>query len=158
MTRETLSGSFQFRDLLSIAPTFPNKADYALTYEGKFEIRKGLPWPKETKDGYYAYVLMPPRKDAPEGVLCIAMKPRPSGNIHHPELTHRKGLKEPKEVVAAGMIRILNREVVLINNESGHYHPEPESLVFAAQALKFWGIPRAKNLTIEDKWALLSKN
>lgn len=155
MTREAKIGSFSLRDILSIAPTYRNKFDYPLTGEGKFEVRKGMPWPTGLEDGLYAYVLMLPRKDAPEGALCIAMHPRPRGNIHHPELTHRKGIKEPKEVIAAGMMRIINDEVHYLDNESGHYCPGQDSLIFIKKVLEYWGIKRAQNIETADKWTLL---
>ncbi|MDP3998595.1 MAG: hypothetical protein Q8P89_03185 [bacterium] len=139
-----------FRDLLSPASRYLNRVDYPITGENKWVVRRGFEWPGNLiKAGLYAYVLMP------DGELRIAANSRPQGKIHHPELTHSKGIKNPKEVIGAGMMKIEEGQVTCISNESGHYCPDVDSLFYVQTALEFWGIPLKNPLQKEDKWALI---
>lgn len=67
--------------------------------------------------------------------------------MHHPELVHGK------EVVAAGMMFVQNNKIIEIDNESGHYEPDEDSVSLALIALRLWNAPIFDELKLDTRWS-----
>lgn len=71
-----------------------------------------------------------------------------SGNIyaslnHEVGQFHHSSFLAGGDVAAAGELEVVNGVVRFVNNQSGHYHPAPESLEqFAMELESFYGIDR----------------
>jgi hypothetical protein len=92
-------------------------------------------------NGNYLYVTLP------DGEIRFTEFPRPQSKMHHPELVNGR------PVIAAGIFMLFNCKVLMINNESGHYMPDVDSVMYAKFAFQFWGIPLAENLKLDSRWA-----
>ncbi len=118
---------YLLRQILSSAPIYENQLLYPITGERKWVVRKGQPWPRCLADGNYLYVVVP------DGEIRFSELPRPQSNIHHPELV--KG----KQVIAAGIFKMFDGKIIMINNESGHYMPDMDSVYLAKMTFKILG-------------------
>ena len=99
----------------------PNELPYPDTGERRWVLNKGRGWPRILPDGSYIYTV------TPDGEVRFSEHPRPTSQMHHPELVHGK------EVIAAGMMNIQHNIIVAIDNESGHYAPDEDSVLLALQ-------------------------
>lgn len=64
-------------------------------------------------------------------------------DMHHPQLAKRS------PVIGAGVFGWLGEEVLYIDNKSGCYAPDTDSLFYVVEAFKFYGVPLSKNLKID---------
>lgn len=90
----------------------------------------------------------------PEGKFKIMQNPM-HGSKHHSYFNNGKELK------MAGAIKIINGDIVYINNESGHYRPKDEEFLLFIEELKQKGIIDSKNLKcqkIKDETVTISEN
>lgn len=134
----------EFLSQLEIAPTYPNLDPYPTTGERRVVVRKGHSWPSHIlEDGYYPYTI------TPDGEFRLTEQPRPTTQMHHPEICNGR------DVIAAGMVKIVNGEIHQIDNESGHYRPSEESVLYAMQVIGHWDIPTSDDLKISGIWSLL---
>lgn len=135
----------EFLGVIGIARTYQNLFPWESTNERRWVLRIGQPWPQIVDDGIYPYAVLP------DGEFRMGSVPRGKGGlISHPELVGGR------EVIAAGMLRILRREIVCLSNESGHYAPDEDTTVFAKEALRYWGAPMALNCDSDEKWSILN--
>jgi hypothetical protein len=82
----------------------------------------------------------------PQGKLWLTFDHR-YGRVHHSSLV----AGEP--VIAAGEMLLEDGHLLSISNESGHYHPGPESIDVAFTILKLMGVKvsQAERYIIESK-------
>lgn len=137
--KENGTSQKDLKKLLHGLPLYSNKIYFEPTGERRWIIRKGMPWPKTLKDGMYPYCVLE------DGEVRFSERPRPESNIHHPELVNNK------DVLAAGMFRINDKKITYIDNQSGHYAPEADSINYAIMAMQHWGIP-LENLQVNNTW------
>lgn len=136
----------EFLSILRGAPVYLNKNHFDKTGDGKRVIRKGQNWyPEAIKDGTYAYCVLP------DGEVRLSESPRPQSSISHPELVGNKA------VIAAGMLEVKEGSIQCIDNQSGHYEPDGDSINFALIAFRYWNIPLSSELRIDTRWSLFRK-
>jgi hypothetical protein len=144
MSSKERSNYDDFRYFMSVGRRFWSEGDYPVTGDEIRVVCKGRNWPPVMRDGTYPYVVLP------DGEVRFSRFPRPECSIHHPELCREQ------EVVGAGMFRVCEGEIVKISNESGHYRPDVDSLVYTKKAFGHWGAPLAENAQFDGNWVLRS--
>ena len=133
-----------FRFTLSVAPRYYPSGEYPLRGENIWVVGEGRPWPQCVSDGEYPYIV------CDQGEIRFSELAIPNTEMHHPEMCGN----EP--VVAAGIFKLNEGQVVCLSNESGHYRPEDDSLFYAKQAFQFWNVPLSEDLEIDNRWALFT--
>lgn len=128
-----------FLHSLSYAPLYELIRDYPDVYNARiYVVKKGQPWPDRIlKKGDYLYVLLS------NGELRIPLLPHTELDMHHPQLAKRL------PVIRAGVFGWSGKEVLYIDNKSGCYAPDSDSLYYVVEAFKFYGVPLSKNLKID---------
>lgn len=129
------SFSKEIVNLLSIYPTYPIQIDKP-DIEGVklYVVKVGFPFPSRVlKPGNYLYVLLP------DGEFRFPQIPNEDlsliGDFHHPQLAKRK------PVIGAGIFGFSSNGITFINNKSGCYRPDPDSLDAVAFYLNIMKIP-----------------
>lgn len=132
----------EFLFTLSIAPKYLPKGEYPIRGEKIWVVGEGKPWPRSLSDDHYPYVV------CEQGEIEFSQLPSLKTKMHHPEMCNN----EP--VIAAGIFRLYKSQVIKISNESGHYRPGEDSLLYAKYAFQFYNVPLAENMVLDDKWSL----
>ena len=97
-------------------------------------VNEYMPWdPRLLMSGRYSFVIMPEGSE-----FRFSLIPEAGGEV--PMLRHHE-LAKGEGVVAAGMIEVRGGKIAYFSNESGHYEPEPESLLIAYSMMKRLHIP-----------------
>lgn len=133
------SFSKEIVNLLSIYPTYPIQIDKP-DIEGVklYVVKVGFPFPlRALIPGNYLYVLLP------DGEFRFPQLPNQAlsqiGDFHHPQLAKRK------PVIGAGVFGLSPSGITFINNKSGCYRPDPDSLNTVGFYLKIMNIPTDEN-------------
>lgn len=126
-------GKSQYREFqrrMSFAITYDLVNDYP-NVDGKvWSVRLGQAWPgRLLVPGNYLYALLS------DGELRVPFLPHTDLDMHHPQLARRM------PVVGAGLFGWTGNDVTYIDNKSGCYTPDSESLYYVSEAMKFYGVP-----------------
>lgn len=113
-------------------------AEPPLGYE-VWVMRPGQRWPEDQiADGYYPFILF-------ENEFRMSRQ-----RVEEPSSERRQNLHsflaEGQDVIAAGMVGIKDGKVMYISNRSGHYKPEPTSLLHVSYALYQLRAPMAEEV------------
>ncbi len=133
-----------FEYFMSVGRKYRSSGDYPLTGDEVQVVCKGRNWPPIMENGVYPYVVRP------NGEVRFSRYPRPECKMHHPELCNEK------EVVGAGMFKVYDGQITKISNESGHYQPGVDSLVYTKKAFRHWNAPLVENAEFDGNWVFTS--
>lgn len=145
MNKECEETHASFKYFMSVGRRYRSRGEYPETGDEIQVVCKGRNWPPIMEDGVYPYVVQP------NGEVRFSREPRPKCKIHHPELC------QEREVVGAGMFQVHEQEITRVSNESGHYQPGIDSLIYIKKAFEHWDAPLAKNAEFDGNWVLRSK-